>query len=39
MKDINSKNLFTERLELKITTMDEQRKLWSILRKERWNII
>ena len=31
MKDINSKNLYSERLDLRIPTMDEQHRLWEIL--------
>lgn len=31
MKDINSKNLYSERLDLRIPTMNEQHRLWEIL--------
>lgn len=34
MKKINSKNLYTDRLELRIPTMDEQHRLWEILVDE-----
>ena len=37
MKNINSKRLYTERLELRIPTMEEQYRLWEILIDERVN--
>lgn len=37
MKIINSKNLYTERLELRIPTMEEQFRLWEILCIEEVN--
>lgn len=37
MKQIDSKNLYTERLELRIPTMQEQHRLWEILVKEEVN--
>ena len=30
MNKINSKNLYTDRLELRIPTMEEQHRLWEI---------
>lgn len=37
MKDINLKSLYTDRLDLRIPTMDEQYRLWDILRDEEVN--
>ena len=37
MKRINSKSLYTDRLELRIPTMEEQHKLWEILKGETIN--
>ena len=37
MNNINSKRLYTERLELRIPTMEEQYRLWEILIDERVN--
>lgn len=37
MNKINSKNLYTERLDLKIPTMSEQHRLWEILSDENVN--
>lgn len=37
MKDINSKNITTDRLELRIPTMKEQHRLWEILKDEEIN--
>ena len=37
MNKINSKNLYTDRLELKIPTMEEQYRLWEILVDENVN--
>ena len=37
MKKINSKNLYTDRLELRIPTMKEQHRLWEILVNENIN--
>lgn len=34
MNKINSKNLYTDRLELRIPTMEEQHRLWKILINE-----
>lgn len=34
MNKVNSKNLYTDRLELRIPTMEEQYKLWEILINE-----
>ena len=34
MNKINSKNLYTDRLELRIPTMEEQQRLWEILINE-----
>lgn len=34
MNKINSKNLYTDRLELRIPTMEEQHRLWEILINE-----
>ena len=31
MNKINSKNLYTDRLELRIPTMEEQHRLWELL--------
>ena len=37
MKDINSRNIITKRLELRIPTMKEQRRLWEILNLKEIN--
>ena len=37
MKKINSKNIYTDRLELRIPTMEEQHRLWEILINEEIN--
>lgn len=37
MNKINSKNIYTDRLELRIPTMEEQHRLWEILIDERVN--
>ena len=37
MKSIDSKNLYTDRLELRIPIMDEQHRLWEILINEEVN--
>ena len=37
MNNINSKSIYTDRLELRIPTMEEQYKLWEILLKEEIN--
>ena len=37
MNRINSKNLYTDRLELRIPTMKEQYRLWKILIDENIN--
>ena len=37
MNRMNSKNLYTDRLELRIPTMKEQHRLWEILIDENVN--
>ena len=37
MKNINSKNIYTDRLDLRIPTMEEQHRLWEILIDENVN--